>query len=121
MNSNRTSVRFSAKQKAPMPNIKARNTAAKRLQKIDHFLDLIVKMSPDLDSKDCDLVAEYLSRRVRMVCKDVLKENYNNAYNVKVKVTGQPNKHDVFCSKCGCWHDEAIYKRSFDDVDENSL
>ena len=121
MNTKSTIVKFSAKQKVLMPNIKARNTAAKRLQKIDHFLDLIVKMSPDLDSKDCNLVAEYLSRRVRMVCKDVLKENYNTLFNVKVRVTEEPNKHDVFCSKCGCWHDEAIHKRTFDDVDENSL
>ena len=118
MNSNRTSVRFSAKQKVPMPNIKARNTAAKRLQKIDHFLDLIEKMSPSLDSGDCGIVAEYLSRRVRMVCKKVLKTDSDSLLNIKVKVTGEPTNTDIYCSRCCCWHDEALHKT---EVNEDTL
>ena len=102
-----------------MPNLKARNTAAKRLQKIDHFLVLIEKMSPSLDSADCGMVAEYLTRRVRMVCNEVLKTNSKTLLNMNIKITGEPDSHDIYCSRCCCWHDEALHKS--DNKNENSI
>jgi len=102
-----------------MPNIKARNAAAKRLHKIDHYLGLIEKMSPKLDSNDCGIVAEYLSRRVRSVCKKVLKTDSDNLLNIQVRVTGEPTNADIYCSRCCCWHDEALHKS--DNKNENAL
>jgi len=105
-----------------MPNVKARNTAAKRLHKIDHFLNLIEKMSPHLDSNDCGIVAEYLTRRVRMVCNTVLKSDSKNLINIKVKVKGEPSNTDIYCSRCRCWHDPSLHKgNDSGDLNENTL
>jgi hypothetical protein len=93
-----------------MANIKAKNSAAKRLHKIDHFLGLIERMAPSLDSKDCDIVAEYLTRRVYNTCDKILKSSSMNVFKMGEGTEHQPQKNEIYCSRCNCWHDRALHK-----------
>ena len=93
-----------------MANIKAKNSAAKRINKIDHFLNLIEGMTHKLDEKDNEIIAEYLTRRIYKTCDKILKSSSMNVVKMGEDTEHKPQKNEIYCSRCNCWHDRALHK-----------
>ena len=92
-------------------NIKARNNATKRLQKIDYFLDLIEGMSHSLDEEDAQGIAAYLQKRLITTCDKLTgRIDPSDVFRlVNTSKKAETESHDIYCGKCDCWHDKAIH------------
>tara|TARA_R100001510_G_C7656812_1_gene217276 strand:- start:7526 stop:7780 length:255 start_codon:yes stop_codon:yes gene_type:complete len=75
-----------------MANKKAKNTAAKRINKIDHFLNLIEGMTHKLTQKDVNIIAEYLTRRVATACEKITRNQSTEIFNIDVTVSPESGK-----------------------------
>ena len=102
-----------------MANKKAKLRAARRINKIDHYLNLIEGMTHDLSDKDTQIIADFLVRRVTRTCEKITHASSTNIFNFDVKIspsegdviiTEEKSSTDIYCAWCKCWHDKALHK-----------
>ena len=70
-------------------------TAAKRINKIDHFLNLIEGMTHKLSDKDTQIIAEFLTKRVSRTCEKITKAAITNIFEFDVVVDPSKGKTTV--------------------------
>ena len=78
-----------------MANKKAKMTAAKRINKIDHFLNLIEGMTHKLSDKDTQIIAEFLTKRVSRTCEKITKSSSTNIFEFDIVVDPSKGKTTV--------------------------
>jgi|TARA_R110000824_G_scaffold181540_3_gene362416 hypothetical protein len=95
-----------------MANKKAKLSAARRINKIDHFLNLLEGMTHKLSDKDTQIIATFLARRVERACEKITNAASTDIFNIEpnpVPVPTFKNPTDIYCAWCKCWHDKALH------------